>query len=121
MSWVPTWRQTAVSTTAAFLGLKILNLTAEVTFNRDSLCLAVNVLPLLSSKHKTTPSVKSVLYAELCFIVLLHHQQEEMLPSGAQTAPESDSDSGMGSPAEEPLTETTANNKEEQQGDLQSL
>lgn len=44
-----------------------------------------------------------------------------MLPSGAQTAPESDSDSGMGSPAEEPLTETTANNKEEQQGDLQSL
>lgn len=44
-----------------------------------------------------------------------------MLPSGAQTAPESDSDSGMGSPAEELLTETTANNKEEQQGDLQAL
>ncbi|TNM93031.1 hypothetical protein fugu_018433 [Takifugu bimaculatus] len=42
-------------------------------------------------------------------------QQEEMPPSGAQTAPESDSDSGMGSPAEELLTETTANNKEEQQ------
>lgn len=76
------------------------------------------MLPLLSSKHKTTPRcVESVLYAE-SLIVLLHYQQEETLPSGAQTAPESDSDSGMGSPAEELLTETTANKKEEQQGDL---
>lgn len=63
---------------------------------------------------------RSVLYAE-SLIVLLLHQQEERLPSGARTAPESDSDSGMGSPAEELLTDTTANNREEQQGDLQSL
>lgn len=35
----------------------------------------------------------------------------------AQTAPESDSDSGMGSPAEEVVTET-ANNREELQGEV---
>lgn len=35
----------------------------------------------------------------------------------AQTAPESDSDSGMGSPAEEMVTET-ANNREELQGEV---
>lgn len=35
----------------------------------------------------------------------------------AQTAPESDSDSGMGSPAEEMVTET-ADNREELQGEV---
>lgn len=33
-------------------------------------------------------------------------------------APESDSDSGVGSPAEEPLTETTASKKEELPGEV---
>lgn len=42
--------------------------------------------------------------------------QAEGLPAVAQTAPESDSDSGMGSPAEEMVTETV-NNREELQGD----
>lgn len=41
----------------------------------------------------------------------------EGLPAVAQTAPESDSDSGMGSPAEEVVTET-ANNREELQGEV---
>lgn len=40
-----------------------------------------------------------------------------MLPSEGHTAPESDSDSGMGSPAEELLPETPASKKEELQGD----
>lgn len=35
-----------------------------------------------------------------------------------QTAPASDSDSGMGSPAEELLTETTANKNGELQGEV---
>lgn len=42
--------------------------------------------------------------------------QAEGLPAVAQTAPGSDSDSGMGSPAEEIVTETV-NNREELQGD----
>lgn len=42
--------------------------------------------------------------------------QAEGLPAVAQTAPESDSDSGMGSPAEEIVTETV-NNREELRGD----
>ncbi|XP_041811283.1 claspin [Chelmon rostratus] len=44
--------------------------------------------------------------------LVLSQQQAEGLPAVAQTATESDSDSGMGSPAEEMVTET-ANNKEE--------
>nr|XP_046274342.1 claspin [Scatophagus argus] len=44
-------------------------------------------------------------------LVLAQHQAEG-LPAVAQTAAESDSDSGMGSPAEEMVTET-ANNREE--------
>lgn len=45
-------------------------------------------------------------------------KQEEVLPSVGQAAPESDSDSGVGSPAEEQLTETSANKKEELQGEV---
>ncbi|KAM9340174.1 claspin [Symphorus nematophorus] len=44
--------------------------------------------------------------------LVLSQQQAEGLPAVAQTAAESDSDSGMGSPAEEMVTET-ANDKEE--------
>ncbi len=41
----------------------------------------------------------------------------EGLPAVAQTAAESDSDSGVGSPAEEMVTETV-NNKEEPPGEV---
>ncbi|XP_044028919.1 claspin [Siniperca chuatsi] len=44
--------------------------------------------------------------------LVLSEQQAEVVPAVAQTATESDSDSGMGSPAEEIVTKT-ANNKEE--------
>ncbi|XP_070778119.1 claspin [Enoplosus armatus] len=44
--------------------------------------------------------------------LVLSQQQAEALPAVAQTVTESDSDSGMGSPEEEMVTET-ANNKEE--------
>lgn len=48
-------------------------------------------------------------------------KQEEVLPSVGQAGPESDSDSGVGSPAEELLTETTAKKKEELQGEVTML
>lgn len=41
-----------------------------------------------------------------------------MLPSVGPTGPESDSDSGMGSPPEELLPGTTGNQKEELQGEV---
>lgn len=47
--------------------------------------------------------------------VLCHCTQAEGLPAVARTATESDSDSGMGSPAEEMVVET-ANNREELPG-----
>lgn len=43
--------------------------------------------------------------------------QEEVPPSAGQTAPESDADSGMGSPAEGPLTEAPGHQSEEPQGE----
>lgn len=51
-------------------------------------------------------------------VVFCHCTQAEGLPAVTQTARESDSDSGMGSPAEEMVTETTANNTEELQGEV---
>lgn len=52
------------------------------------------------------------------FILFFSHcTQGEGLPAVAQTAPESDLDSGMGSPAEEMVTEMMTNNREELQGE----
>lgn len=48
---------------------------------------------------------------------LRYYTQAEGLPAVAQTAAESDSDSGMGSPAEEMVTETI-NNREELPGEV---
>lgn len=51
-------------------------------------------------------------------LVFCHCTQADGLPGVTQTARESDSDSGMGSPAEEIVTKTTANNREELQGEV---
>ncbi|KAM7373445.1 hypothetical protein PAMP_008295 [Pampus punctatissimus] len=49
--------------------------------------------------------------------LVLSQQQAEGLPAAAQTATESDSDSGMGSPAEEMVSETTNNRDERPDSD----